>query len=44
MDLNGNFCDDRSAKPHEAKASVDNGAKAARNKARRWVLCITEPR
>jgi hypothetical protein len=43
MDLNGNFCDDRSAKPHEAKTTADSGAKALRNKARRWVLCITTP-
>ena len=44
IDLNGNFCEDLSAKPHEVNATADSGPKAMRNKPRRWVLCITEPR
>jgi hypothetical protein len=42
--LKGNFCDDLSAKPHEAKTTADSGAKALRNQARRWVVYITTPR
>jgi hypothetical protein len=42
--LKGNFCDDLSAKPHEAKTTAESGAKALRNKALRWVLFITTPR
>jgi hypothetical protein len=44
IDLNGNLCDDLSAKPHETKAAADSGAKARRNQARRWMVCITTPR